>query len=205
MFLPPGPQNLTLAAIDKEVDETLAQSASLTDYQKVRVEYWSDGPASETPPGHWCLFAQAISRKDGHTLDQDAKLFFALSNAMLDASIAAWSAKRRWDYVRPITAVRTRRAGQWVLAWGGPYQGPGSSGRELPALPADDLADPAVPRVRVRPQHLQRGRRPGLADVHRQRPVRRPGDHPGRLVAYRAARHSGDPDGADLADLHQRA
>jgi hypothetical protein len=123
MFLPPGPENLTLAAIDKEVDETLAQSASLTDSQKVRIEYWSDGPASETPPGHWCLFAQAISRKDGHTLDQDAKLFFALANAELDASIAAWNAKRRWDYVRPITAVRTRRAGQWVLAWGGPYQG----------------------------------------------------------------------------------
>jgi hypothetical protein len=91
--------------------------------QKVRVEYWADGPASETPPGHWCLFAQAISRKDGHSLDQDAKLLFALANAELDASITAWNAKRRWDYVRPITAVRTRRAGQLVLAWGGPYQG----------------------------------------------------------------------------------
>jgi hypothetical protein len=99
------------------------QSAALTDLQKVRVEYWADGPASETPPGHWCLFAQAISRARGHSLDQDAKLFFALANAELDASIASWSAKRRWDYVRPITAVRTRKAGQLILAWGGPYRG----------------------------------------------------------------------------------
>ena len=119
-FLPPGPQNVSLLLLDKEVDETVAQSASLTDLQKVRIEYWADGPASETPPGHWCLFAQAISRKDGHTLDQDAKLFFTLTNAELDASIATWSAKRRWDYVRPITAVRERRKGQLILAWGGP-------------------------------------------------------------------------------------
>jgi hypothetical protein len=122
-FLPPGPQNLSLLLLDKEVDETILQSASLTDLQKVRIEYWADGPASETPPGHWCLFAQAISRKDGHTLDQDAKLFFTLANAEFDASIAAWNAKRRWDYVRPITAVRERRKGQLILAWGGPYKG----------------------------------------------------------------------------------
>src|SRR6266498_164790 len=73
--------------------ETILQSASLTDVQKVRIEYWADGPASETPPGHWCLFAQAISRKDGHGLDTDTKLFFALANAELDASIAAWNAR----------------------------------------------------------------------------------------------------------------
>ena len=122
-FLPPGPTRLTLGLLDEEVNEAILQSAALTDVQKVRVEYWADGPASETPPGHWCLFAQAISRARGHSLDQDAKLFLALANAELDASIAAWNAKRRWDYVRPITAVRTRKAGQLILAWGGPYRG----------------------------------------------------------------------------------
>jgi hypothetical protein len=122
-FLPPGPTRLTLGLIDQEVNEAVLQSAALTDLQKVRVEYWADGPTSETPPGHWCVFAQATSRARGHSLDQDAKLFFALGNAELDASIAAWNAKRRWDYVRPITAVRTRKAGQLILAWGGPYRG----------------------------------------------------------------------------------
>jgi hypothetical protein len=122
-FAPPRPTRLTLGLLDEEVNEAVLQSAALTDLQKVRVEYWADGPASETPPGHWCLFAQAISRARGHSLDQDAKLFFALANAELDASIASWNAKRRWDYVRPITAVRTRKAGQLILAWGGPYRG----------------------------------------------------------------------------------
>jgi hypothetical protein len=122
-FLPPGPSRLTLGLLDEEVNEAILQSAALTDLQKVRVEYWADGPASETPPGHATLFAQAVSRARGHSLDADAKLFFVLANAELDASIAAWNAKRRWDYVRPITAVRTRKAGQLILAWGGPYKG----------------------------------------------------------------------------------
>jgi hypothetical protein len=122
-FLPPAPSRLTLGLLDEEVNEAILQSAALTDLQKVRVEYWADGPTSETPPGHATLFAQAVSRARGHSLDADAKLFFALANAELDASIAAWNAKRRWDYVRPITAVRTRRAGQLILAWGGPYKG----------------------------------------------------------------------------------
>ena len=51
------------------------------------------------------------------------KLTFALANAELDASIAAWNAKLRWDYVRPITAVRTRMKGKLVLAWAGPGKG----------------------------------------------------------------------------------
>jgi hypothetical protein len=35
------------------------------------------------------------------------KLFFALDNAMFDASIAAWDAKRYWDSERPGTAIAT--------------------------------------------------------------------------------------------------
>ncbi len=103
-------------------------------------------------------------RARGYTLDQSAKLTFALANAELDASIAAWNAKLRWDYVRPITAVRTRMKGKLVLAWAGPYKGTRLiRGRDLASLPGDDLPDPAVPRVRVRPLHLQRRRGQGPA------------------------------------------
>ena len=60
-----------------------------------------------TPPGHWNLFAQAVSRRDGHSLDHDVRLFFALGNALLDASVAVWDCKRRHDFARPITATRS--------------------------------------------------------------------------------------------------
>jgi hypothetical protein len=110
-------------AFRKEVDQQLRYSAELTDLHKVVAEYWEDPPGSETPAGHWNLFAQWVSRRDHHGLDEDAKVFFALNNALLDASITAWDAKRQWNSVRPITAVRWLSQGQLVQAWGGPYQG----------------------------------------------------------------------------------
>jgi hypothetical protein len=107
----------------KQVDLQLKYSAGLTDTQKVIAQYWEDLPGTETPPGHWCVFAQWVSRRDHNSLDTDAKLFFALTNGLLDASITAWDAKRQWDSVRPITAVHWLKQGQLIQAWGGPYQG----------------------------------------------------------------------------------
>ncbi|MDQ3226777.1 MAG: vanadium-dependent haloperoxidase [Chloroflexota bacterium] len=107
----------------QQVDEILAISAELTDRDKAAAEYWSDGPLSELPPGHWILFAQFVSRRDEHSLDDDVKLMFAMSNAMLDASIAVWDCKRAFDYVRPVTAVRFLMAGREIRAWGGPNKG----------------------------------------------------------------------------------
>jgi hypothetical protein len=110
-------------AFRKEVDQQLRYSAGLTDLQKVIAEYWEDPPGSVTPPGHWNVFAQWVSRRDQHSLDEDAKVFMALNNGLLDASITAWDAKRQWNSVRPITAVRWLMKDQLVQAWGGPYQG----------------------------------------------------------------------------------
>jgi hypothetical protein len=56
-------------------------------------------------------------------VDDDVKMFFALTNALLDVSIAAWDCKRAFDYVRPITAVRFLMAGKPIRAWGGPFKG----------------------------------------------------------------------------------
>jgi hypothetical protein len=107
----------------KQVDPQLKYSAGLTDTHKVIAQYWEDLPGTETLPGHWCVFAQWVSRRDYNTIDQDAKLFMVLTNALLDASITAWDAKRQWDSVRPITAVRWPKQGQLIQAWAGPYQG----------------------------------------------------------------------------------
>jgi hypothetical protein len=106
-----------------EAEQLLADSAGLTDEHKAIAEYWADGPGSETPPGHWCLLAQDVSGRDGHGLDEDVRLFFALTGALLDAGIACWDAKRTYDSVRPVTAIRFLFAGREVPAWGGPGQG----------------------------------------------------------------------------------
>ena len=80
--------------------------ANLTDEQTTIAQYWSDGPSTETPPGHWNLFAQDVSTRNEHNLDDDVQMFFVLNNALLDTSIAVWDTKRAYDSERPVTAIR---------------------------------------------------------------------------------------------------
>ena len=128
----------------KAIDQVLAYSRDLDDRTKAIAEYWADGPNSELPPGHWCLFAAAISERDQNTLDEDIKLFFAISNAVFDAGIAAWDAKRYFDSARPVTAIRYYMPGKVVRAWAGPLKGTGEIRGEAwqPYQPASFLTPP---------------------------------------------------------------
>ncbi len=118
-----GPASYGSSQYREQAEEMISISAGLTDREKMIAEYWSDGPNSEQPPGHWALFAQWVSARDDHTLDEDVKMFFVLSNAILDAGIAAWDAKRAFDSARPVTAVSFLFRGKTVRAWGGPGKG----------------------------------------------------------------------------------
>ena len=102
--------------------DLITLSANLTDEQKMIAEYWANGPHTELPPGHWDLFGEFVSRRDHHTVDDDAKMFFALTNAIFDAGIAAWDAKRGFDSVRPITSIPYLFRGQQIQSWR-PFQG----------------------------------------------------------------------------------
>jgi hypothetical protein len=127
-----------------QVDKMTQYSKQLDDTRKTYAEYWEDGPGTVTPPGHWNQFAQWVARRDAHTLDEDARMFFALNSAELDAGIAAWDGKRSWDSVRPITAVRYVNRGKIIQAWGGPYKGPSYIRGEdwIPYRPPNDPAPP---------------------------------------------------------------
>lgn len=130
----------------EDVAEAISYSALLTDHQKIVAEYWADGPNSETPPGHWVNLAAEISRKRGHSLDQDIKLFFLLSNSLFDAGIAAWDAKRAYETVRPITAIRYLMKGKTIQAWGGPFVGTVRlSGEMWSPYQASTFVTPAFP------------------------------------------------------------
>jgi hypothetical protein len=119
----PGPFKFGSPEYTQQAEELISISAALTDRQKMIAEYWLDGPRSEQPPGHWALFAQFVSARDHHSLDDDVRMFFALSNAMLDAGIAAWDAKRAYDSVRPVTSISMLYKGKKIHSWGGPGKG----------------------------------------------------------------------------------
>ncbi|MEV0428269.1 DUF6851 domain-containing protein [Micromonospora sp. NPDC050495] len=98
--------------------ELVAISAHLTDREKATAEYWADeGTGYAMPPGTWARVAQFVSHRDHHSVDQDAKLFFAMTNAVFEASIDAWGRKARYDYVRPISAVRYVFRGKHIPTW----------------------------------------------------------------------------------------
>jgi hypothetical protein len=88
------------------------------DYGRVLAEFWADGPDSETPPGHWFVILNSVSdnallnkRWQGQgeilgNLEWDIKAYFAMGGTMHDAAISAWSIKGRYDYIRPVSAIR---------------------------------------------------------------------------------------------------
>jgi hypothetical protein len=140
-FDPPGSTDPV-----EDTARALTDTSNLSDTQKVKAEYWADGPRSEFPPGHWCVIAQAVSRKRGHSLDDDVKLFFALGNAVMDAGIAAWKVKFQYDFVRPTTAIRQQYKGQLVTSWLGPYQGFGKvPGEQWRPYQAPNVVTPPFP------------------------------------------------------------
>ena len=90
----------------EQAEDIVEISANLTDEQKLIAEFWEDAFETSFPPGTWQTFGQFVSARDNNTLDEDAKLFFALGNAVFDAGIATWDAKIYYDYTRPVRAVR---------------------------------------------------------------------------------------------------
>ena len=90
-----------------QAETVVEASASLTDEQKLIAEFWEDGEGTSFPPGTWMTFGEFISARDDNSLDEDAQMFFALSNAVFDAGIATWESKTYYDYARPVRTIRT--------------------------------------------------------------------------------------------------
>jgi len=86
---------------DAQKKEVVDLQAHLTNEQKALVEFMRDGPKSVQQAGHWLLFAQDVSKRDKHTLDEDVKMYFLTEMAAMDAFIAAWDAKMHYDFARP--------------------------------------------------------------------------------------------------------
>jgi len=122
-LLAPAPAKYGSAEYEKQAEELIGLSGNLTDRQKMLAEYWSGAPGEKPVAARWMRFAEFVCERDHCTLDEEVKLFFVLSNAMMDADIAAWDAKRVYDSVRPATAVPLLSRGKKIRAWGGPGKG----------------------------------------------------------------------------------
>lgn len=135
------------------------------DVQRVIVDFWADGPRSETPPGHWNVIANTVADHpasqdnrsiggDGPLVDAlewDVKVYLALNGALHDAAIWAWGAKQVRDSSRPITLIR-------YMAGRGQSSDPSAPSyhpQGLPLVPGlIEIITPATARRRGRHAHL---------------------------------------------------
>jgi len=122
-FRPGPPPKIGSEQLKNEVEEVVIMQANLTDYQKALVEFMRDGPQSVQQAGHWLKFAQDVSRRDNHTLDQDVKMYFYNQVVAMDAFIASWDSKMFYDYARPFALVHEYYGDKKIKAWGGVGKG----------------------------------------------------------------------------------
>lgn len=122
-FRPPPPPGIGSEQLAKEVKEVIDMQANLTPENKALVEFMRDGPRSVQQAGHWFIFAQDVSERDNHTLDQDVKMYFLVEAAAMDAFIVCWDAKMYYDFARPYSLVHDYYQNEVIKAWGGPEQG----------------------------------------------------------------------------------
>ncbi len=109
-FLPSPPPLLRSAAYAAEVNFTKeigsANSTRRTADQTLIARFWADGSGTATPPGHWNQVAQVLIKNERVNFEGQARLFALLNIAEADAAIVCWKAKYRYNFWRPITAIR---------------------------------------------------------------------------------------------------
>jgi hypothetical protein len=93
------------------------------DYVRIMAEFWSrqfwqNGPESDSPIRQWntMINKDVFDHPDFQfryaggarlsRLEYEIRTYLALNAAFFDSSIAAWSIKRHYDSVRPVTAIR---------------------------------------------------------------------------------------------------
>lgn len=109
-FRPGGPPPLTSIEYEtayREVSELGGTgSRARTREQTAIAHFWADGDGTVTPPGHWNRIAQSVACDRGLSLEENARLFALLNVALADAGIACWDCKFKYEFWRPVHAIR---------------------------------------------------------------------------------------------------
>lgn len=122
-FRSPPPPLYGSEQLKEEVAEVVELQANITPEQKALVEFMRDGPRSVQQAGHWLIFAQDVSRRDSHSIDDDVKMYFLVEAVAMDGFIACWDTKMHYDYARPYALVHEYFKGKTIKGWKGEGKG----------------------------------------------------------------------------------
>lgn len=106
-----------LPAYKHQADEVIEAQINLTDEQKLLSEFYDNKIISL---GYSTL---AASFYHGLSLEQFVQLDFLVNVAAFDTGITIWDNKRKYDAVRPFSAIGYIYGEEAISAWGGPGYG----------------------------------------------------------------------------------
>lgn len=106
------------AAYKRQADEILDASARLTDRQKMTAEFFNDKIYSLGRTTGTAAFQQGK-----FDIEKAVQYVATVDIAIFDAAVASWHFKRKYDAVRPFSAIRHLYGDKKVTAWGGPGKG----------------------------------------------------------------------------------
>lgn len=96
----PGSAFYSEAKLDYDI------SKSLTAEQTTIARYWADGPGTISGPGHSLAIVGEVLAQRGATLADAAEAYARAGIADADALTAIWSAKYRYNLLRPVTYIK---------------------------------------------------------------------------------------------------
>lgn len=109
-FAPPPPPKVGSPAYNKALETVkrlgAATNSTRTTDQTHIAQFWKQD--AELPVNE---AARQLAEQNFFTLEQNAKLFAAVDVAVADARIATWSAKYKFNYWRPVTALNANPDG----------------------------------------------------------------------------------------------
>ncbi|GIF42936.1 vanadium-dependent haloperoxidase [Actinoplanes xinjiangensis] len=106
------------AAYKRQADEILTASANITDRQKMTAEFFNDKIFSLGRSTGTAAFQQG-----NYDIEKAVQFVATVDIAIFDVAVATWHFKRKYDSVRPTTAIRHLYGDSKITAWGGPGKG----------------------------------------------------------------------------------
>lgn len=142
---PPAKSNYhNLWAYRRQADQVLQASAGLDDRQKMIAEFFDDKVRT------YGAVAGKVNYGEGYTTEQTVHYITMSIMTLVDTTIATWYLKRKFDSVRPLSAIRYLYGDTKLTAWGGPGRGTVSdiTGNEWQGYLSSDNPDfPEYPSV----------------------------------------------------------
>jgi hypothetical protein len=89
-------------------------STTRTADQSHIAKFWASGAGTYTPPGQWNSIAQILIKQKPMAFERAVTILEILNIAMADAGIACWDAKYKFNFWRPITAIRQLDDPKWT-------------------------------------------------------------------------------------------